>query len=153
MNENILRIAFMSMGINVFASALLTSIILMMGTRTPVELFCISSLWITSVAFSTVIAWATRALAARPGQSMKESFLRSSFLAVGLFFFTCALSSTLAFSSAYARPEMWFCIGGLWISFAVFASIALFSGTPRPVVDATAETGIADSSDGLIRKS
>lgn len=141
MNENILRIAFMAMGINVFSSALLTSIILMMGTRTPIELFSISSLWITFVAFATVIAWATKALAARPGQSMKELFLRSSFLVVGLFFFTCALSTTLAFSSAYARPDMWFCIGGLWISFAAFAAIALSSGTLRPVGGATAETG------------
>ena len=141
MNENILRIAFMAIGINAFASGLLTSIILMMGTRTPVELFSIASLWITFVAFATVIAWATKALAARPGQSMKESFLRSSFLAVGLFFFTCALSTTLAFSSAYARPDMWFCIGGLWISFAVFASIALSSGTTRPLSEANAETG------------
>lgn len=141
MNENILRVAFMAMGINVLASALLTSTILMMGTHTPVELFSIASLWITFVAFATVIAWATKALAARPGQSMKESFLRSSFLAVGLFFFTCALSTTLAFSSAYARPDMWFCIGGLWISFAVFASIALSSGTTRPLSKANADTG------------
>lgn len=141
MNENILRIAFMAMGINVFASALLTSTILMMGTHTPIELFSIASLWITFVAFATVIAWATKALAARPGQSMKESFLRSSFLAVGLFFFTCALSTTLAFSSSYARPDMWFCIGGLWISFAVFASIALSSGTTRPLSEANADTG------------
>lgn len=150
MTESILRIAYLAMGIYSFASALLTTMIFSRGgVLSPVSTFSVGSIWVSFIAFVLLVTWASKSLTARPGHPMSESFLRTSFLAMGLFFFTCALCTTMTFSASSVSTE-WFCIGGLWVSFFTFAWIVASagkvkkpSGSAHPVDEPHREASLA----------
>lgn len=129
MTEPLLRIAYFAIGIYTFASALLTSTILSRaGSLTAVETLSLSSIWVSFVSFVLIITWASKAIAANPGHKLSESFLRVSFLTIGLFFGTCAVASTMALTASTSALQDWFCVGGLWFAFVSFCGILILPG-------------------------
>lgn len=129
MTESLLRIAYFAIGIYTFASALLTSTILSRAdTLSAVEKLSLGSIWVSFVSFVLIVTWASKAAAAKPGHKLSESFLRVSFLTMGLFFGTCAVASTMALTTSNSALQDWFCVGGLWFAFVSFCGILLLPG-------------------------
>lgn len=124
MTEPLLRLAYLAIGIYGFASALLTQMILgQPGEKSAVALFSMSSIWVSFLAFVVIVGWMSKLASARTTDKIPEAFLRTSFLTMGLFFFACALASTMTLTNDSATAPDWFCVGGLWIGFAVFSSL------------------------------
>lgn len=145
MTEPLLRLAYLAIGIYGFASALLTQMVLgRPGEKTAIAMFSMSSVWVSFLAFVLIVAWLSKLASARTGDKVPESFLRASFLTMGLFFFACALATTMTLSNGSATAPDWFCVGGLWIAFAVFSSLTSViskskgNGDLTPAVPATA---------------
>jgi hypothetical protein len=124
MSEPLLRLAYLAIGIYGFASALLTQMILgRPEEKSAVALFSMSSIWVSFLAFVLLVGWMSKLTNARTGDQVPESFLRTSFLTMGLFFFACALASTMTLTNNSATAPDWYCVGGLWIGFGVFSSL------------------------------
>lgn len=145
MTESLLRIAYFAIGIYTFASALLTSTILSRSDiLSAVEKLSLGSIWVSFVSFVLIVTWASKAAAAKPGHKLPESFLRVSFLTMGLFFGTCAVASTMALTASNSALQDWFCVGGLWFAFSSFCGILLLPGRvggKTVSVDAKLSTG------------
>lgn len=135
MTEPLLRLAYLAIGVYAFSSALLTQMILgRTGAKSAVEMFSMGSIWVSFVAFVLIVTWSSKLVSERPAQKVPESFLRISFLVMGLFFFACALASIMAYTNRASAAPDWFCVGGLWISFAVLSSlISVTSKSSTPV--------------------
>ncbi|MCU9528489.1 hypothetical protein [Pseudomonas mosselii] len=128
MTEPLLRLAYFAIGIYTFASALMTSEILgRADTQSAVEKLSIGSIWLSFIAFVLIVTWASKEAAANPGKKMTESFLRVSYLTIGLFFGTCAVASTMALTASNTALQDWFCVGGLWFAFITFCAIMVVS--------------------------
>ncbi|KPC02224.1 hypothetical protein QO021_29035 (plasmid) [Pseudomonas amygdali pv. lachrymans] len=129
MTESILRIAYFAIGIYTFSSSLLTSTILSRAdTLSAVEKLSLGSIWVSFVSFVLIVTWASKAATAKPGHKLSESFLRVSFLTMGLFFGTCAVASTMALTASNSALQDWFCVGGLWFAFVSFCGIIVLPG-------------------------
>jgi hypothetical protein len=135
MTEPLLRLAYLAIGVYAFSSALLTQMILgRTGEKSAVEMFSMGSIWVSFVAFVLIVSWLSKLASMRPAQKVPESFLRISFLVMGLFFFACALASIMAYTNRASAAPDWFCVGGLWVSFAVLSSlISVTSKSSTPV--------------------
>jgi len=129
MSEFLLRITYLALGIYTFASALLTTttILSRTGGKTPVELFNMGSLWVSFVAFVLIVSWASKAASSNAEHKLPESFLRVSFLSMGLLFFTCAFATTMAFSAPKQTPTELVCVCGLWLAFVVVCTVVCIS--------------------------
>ncbi|MGP0171022.1 hypothetical protein ACSVIJ_03990 [Pseudomonas sp. NCHU5208] len=132
MSELLLRVVYLALGIYTFASALITTSCLMTkggGKVSAVDAFNMGSLWLTFVALVLIVGWASKATATQHGRKLPEAFQRAAFLALGLFFFTCAFASTMALSKPDLSPSDVLCVSSLWLTFVVFASVVCI--TPR----------------------
>ncbi|EPJ5561230.1 hypothetical protein PAE975_6193 (plasmid) [Pseudomonas aeruginosa] len=131
MSELLLRVIYLALGIYTFASALITTSSLMSksGAKlSPVDVFNMGSLWVTFVALVLIVGWASKAASAgQRARQLPESFQRTSYLCMGLFFFTCAFASTMAISTSDRMPTDVLGVGALWLTFFVFISVVLFS--------------------------
>ena len=144
MSEFLLRVIYLALGIYTFASALITTNILMAKTGaklSPVDVFNMGSLWVTFVALVLIVGWASKAAAAaQRSRQLPEVFQRISYLSMGLFFFTCAFASTMAISSSDRVATDVLCIGALWLTFVVFIAVVIFSQRRSDVSDSVPAT-------------
>lgn len=128
MNESLLRITYLGLGIYTFASALLTTTTMLSRQGgAAVELFSMGSLWVSFIALVAMVAWASKAQTGNPKRPLPESFLRVSFLAIGLIFFTCALATTLVMTQATFSATNIVAICGLWSGFLVYGAVVMLS--------------------------
>ncbi|MBA1306633.1 hypothetical protein [Stutzerimonas stutzeri] len=127
MSESLLRITYMALGIYTFASALFTTTLLSRQGDEPVQLFGMGCLWVSFIAMVMMVTWASKAQGRNPGRRLPESFLRVSFLAMGLMFFSCALATTLAMAGAVLSAPDLVAVSGLWSGFLVYAGVVVLS--------------------------
>ncbi len=127
MSESLLRITYMALGIYTFASALFTTTLLSRQGDEPVQLFGMGCLWVSFIAMVMLVTWASKAQGRNPGRRLPESFLRVSFLAMGLMFFSCALATTLAMAGAVWSATDLVAVSGLWSGFLAYGGVVVLS--------------------------
>jgi hypothetical protein len=128
MTEVLLRLAYLAIGVYAFSSALITQLsITRAGGQSAVDLFSIGSIWVSFVAFVLIVTWSSKMSSARSVSKVPESFLRMSFLTMGLFFFACALATTNVLTNPSSSTPEWFCVGGLWFAFLAFLGLTSLS--------------------------
>lgn len=144
MTETLLRLAYLAIGVYAFSSALITQLSLTRaGGQSAVDLFSIGSIWVSFIAFVLIVTWSSKLANARVKSKMPESFLRVSFLTMGLFFFACALATTNVLTNTSSSASEWFCVGGLWFAFLAFLSLTSLSSKNDRTTDAAVAAATA----------